>query len=95
MKKVTMKCPSHEVLKKCAKCDGTGRVSVSLDEIELDRRHTNYHRLYVLQRDAKRIVMQANELKRMRPDKEGTYQKQLEPLLGEINAEADVLMAEL
>ncbi len=77
----------------CPECDGQGTVEGSIEIISLRPNLKNFDDLMEVQRDAKRVIRQAERLKSLIPHRSDSYEAQLKATLFVINAEADAIAA--
>lgn len=73
----------------CPECEGQGTFEGSIETIYLEKSVNNYEELSELQKDAKRVIRQAAQLKQMNPARAESYDAQLKATLAVINQEAD------
>lgn len=73
----------------CPECDGKGDYSGSIERIQLERGMHNYDELVALQKDAKRVISQAERLKALNPQRADSYAAQLSATLFVINGQAE------
>ena len=73
----------------CPECDGVGGINGDIQNITLYRNIKNYNELVEIQKDARRVVKQAERLKIINPRRSESYEAQLKATLLVINAEAD------
>lgn len=72
----------------CPECNGHGHVDGAIEDIRLERNLESYDELLELQKDAKRVIRQADVLKKLRPRHAASYEAQLDATLEVINAQA-------
>lgn len=77
----------------CDDCNGEGEFDYAIQVAPLNESHPKYDDLLQLQSDAKRVIEQCEELKKMRPDRIDSFNQQLIVTLKEINRQADKLNA--
>lgn len=73
----------------CPECDGQGTYEGSIETITLEKTVKNYDELSAIQRDAKRVIRQAAQLKAMKPERSESYDTQLKATLFVINGQAE------
>lgn len=73
----------------CPECDGQGTYEGSIETITLEKTVKNYDELAEIQRDAKRVIRQAAQLKAMKPERAESYDAQLKTTLFVINGQAE------
>lgn len=57
----------------CDECNGEGELDGDLATMKLDRHLNNYEELVELQKDAQRVIKQAERLKELRPHRSESY----------------------
>ncbi len=75
----------------CDQCDGTGEFTGGIADIKLDKSLDNYEELAELQKDAKRVIKQANTLAEINPARRGSYLDQLKGCLDSIDRQVEKL----
>lgn len=78
----------------CPDCSGTGTYEHGIDSVKLDRESGNFGELSELQKDARRVIRQAEQLAKLKPERSERYKKQLSAVLRSINKQADELREE-
>ena len=73
----------------CDDCDGQGEREIDIVTMKIDRWSKNYDELIEIQKDAKRVIKQAERLKELRPSRSVSYDEQLRATLFVINAQAE------
>lgn len=73
----------------CLECDGQGTYECSIENITLEKTVKNYDELTEIQKDAKRVIRQAMQLKAMNPARAESYDAQLKATLFVINGQAE------
>src|SRR5438477_12945317 len=73
----------------CPECDGKGVYIGSIESLKLERSFKNYDELIEFQKDAKRVILQAERLKAMKPERAESYNEQLRGALIIINWQAE------
>jgi len=73
----------------CDECNGEGELDGDLATMKLDRHLNNYEELVELQKDAQRVIKQAERLKELRPHRSESYGEQLRATLLNINEQAE------
>lgn len=88
-----MKCDCQECNGRgeitCPECDGQGTHERAIEDATLEKTVKNYDELLVIQRDAKRVIRQAAQLKVMNPERAESYDAQLKATLFVINKQAE------
>lgn len=72
----------------CSECLGAGAIDEPIEQSNLFPSINNYQEVFELQRDAKRVISQADQLKKLRPDRAESYDAQLKAMLFIIDAQA-------
>ena len=73
----------------CLDCDGQGTVDQGIEFVDLKPQMTGYAELVELQKDARRVRRQAEQLIAANPARRDSYAAQLESCLKEIDAQAN------
>ena len=88
-----MKCQCEECRGRgtieCPECNGRGEWDGSIENITLEKSMHNYDELLELQRDAKRVIRQAQRLTELNPQRGDSYSEQLKGCLFVINGQAE------
>ena len=75
----------------CPECNGSGGLHGDIESMRLNRSMKNYAELRECQKDAQRVIGQAERLKQLRPSRASSYDAQLTATLSVINREAERL----
>lgn len=73
----------------CPECEGQGEQEGDIADIKLERNMKHYDDLIECQKDARRVIKQAERLTQINPNRMKSYEAQLSATLFIINAEAD------
>jgi RecJ-like exonuclease len=88
-----MKCQCEECQGRgtitCPECNGRGELDCSIEIIALKKSMHNYDELLELQRDAMRVIRQAQRLAELNPQRSESYYEQLKGCLFVINSQAE------
>lgn len=77
----------------CPECDGQGAVTTDLRVYKIPEGSPHYDELRALQQDAQRCTSQAVRLRKLRPERSGSYTEQELATLAAIHKQADKLLA--
>ena len=72
----------------CPECDGRGTWEANVATMTLLRGTVGYEELVEVQKDAQRVIRQAEELCALKPERKDRYQQQLAACLRSINEQA-------
>lgn len=90
-----MKCTCQECQGRgrieCPECAGTGEVRSTIERVALDSAMTGYAELVELQKDARRCIKQAEELRKVNPARAAAYDEQLVAALSTIDRQAETV----
>ena len=73
----------------CPDCHGRGEWECSIERCTLEKSMPNYDELMELQRDANRVILQAQRLTELNPQRGDSYSEQLKGCLFVINGQAE------
>ena len=92
-----MKCDCEECggtgKVRCPECGGSGNYTVGIEHATIDPSHPHCVELNELKKDAKRVMLDADRLEKLRPERANSYRLQMVATLKTINSMANHLLA--
>ena len=76
----------------CDECDGAGTTEFQIETLIIKKTHPKYAAVIEFQKDAKRAISQASQLKAVNPSRAQSYDEQLAATLFVINKQAEKAM---